>query len=141
MTARLLPVRRPKPSARPDAAKIPAPPTTRALTARDLDAVIRIDAIHTGGTKTAYWRQIFRDFVGPGAGRGRVGRVGLVAERDGTVIGFLFGDIRAFEFGSEPCGWILEIGVDPQCLRHGVASMRLASQPFAPWSGATACRF
>jgi ribosomal protein S18 acetylase RimI-like enzyme len=34
--------------------------------------------------------------------------------------------VRAFEFGSEPCGWILEVGVDPAQTRHGVASALLA---------------
>ena len=97
-------------------------PSIRALVAGDLNAVVRIDAIHTGEPKPAYWRRIFKDFVGSAAG---IGRVGLAAERDGAVVGFLLGDIRAFEFGSEPCGWILEIGVDPKCARLGVATTLL----------------
>ena len=94
----------------------------RPLAPRDFKAVVRIDAVHTGESKPAYWTRVFRDFVGPRAARGRVG---LAAELDGDVVGFLFGDIRAFEFGSEPCGWILEVGVDPGVTRAGIASALL----------------
>ena len=53
-------------------------------------------------------------------------RVGLVAECDGALAGFVLADVRAFEFGSEPWRWILEIGVDPKLARQGVASDLLA---------------
>jgi len=94
----------------------------RSLAPRDFKSVVRIDAVHTRQSKPAYWARIFRDFVGSRAGRGRVG---LAAELDGALVGFLFGDIRAFEFGSEPCGWILEVGVDPRVTRAGIASALL----------------
>jgi ribosomal protein S18 acetylase RimI-like enzyme len=100
-----------------------APVTIRPLAARDFDAVVRIDTIHTGEAKPAYWKQVFRDFV---VNRTREGRVGLAAEQDDQLAGFLLGDIRAFEFGSEPCGWILEVGIDPRVARSGVASTLLA---------------
>ena len=96
--------------------------TVRPLASGDLAAVVRIDGVQTGEHKPAYWKRIFREFLtGEVAGT----RVGLAAERAGRVIGFLFGDVRAFEFGSEPCGWILEIGVDPTFTRAGVASALL----------------
>ena len=98
------------------------PTRLRPLARKDLDEIVRIDAIHTGEPKRAYWRQILRDFVGPRAVRGRVA---LGAERGGSLVGFLLADIRAFEFGSERCGWILEVGVDPQIARAGVASALL----------------
>ena len=38
----------------------------------------------------------------------------LVAEADGKVVGFMFGEIRSGEFGlEEPTGWIEVLGVDP----------------------------
>jgi ribosomal protein S18 acetylase RimI-like enzyme len=95
----------------------------RALSMGDLDRVVRIDAFHTGESKPAYWKQVFKDFLDPKAGRGRVG---LVAEQDEELAGFVLGDVRAFEFGSEPCGWIMEIGVDPRFTRAGIASALLA---------------
>ena len=99
------------------------PAAIRPLAQRDLPAVVRIDAVYTGSEQHAYWTQLFREFLGPSADRTRVG---LTADIDGDVAGFLLGDVRAFEFGSEPCGWILEIGVDPAHTRHGVASALLA---------------
>lgn len=95
----------------------------RSLRPGDLSAVARIDAVQTGEHKPAYWKRVFREFLDAGPANRRVG---LAAEQDGAVIGFLFGDVRAFEFGSEPCGWILEIGVDPAFTRAGVASALLS---------------
>ena len=95
----------------------------RPLVRRDLADVVRIDAIHTGAEQRPYWAQLFREFLGPSPGRPRVG---LAADVDGELAGFLLADVRAFEFGSEPCGWILEVGVDPAHTRRGVASALLA---------------
>lgn len=98
------------------------PVTIRPLAARDRAGVVRIDAIHTGAAQPAYWRRIFREALT--RGRDRV-RVGLAAEVSGSLAGFLFGDVRAFEFGSEPCGWILEVGVDPRHARQGIGTALL----------------
>jgi GNAT superfamily N-acetyltransferase len=101
-----------------------APPRLRPLARRDLADVIRIDAIHTGAEQRAYWSRLFREFLAPEPGRVRIA---LAAEVDGSCAGFLFADVRAFEFGSEPCGWILEVGVDPGLARGGVGSALLAA--------------
>jgi ribosomal protein S18 acetylase RimI-like enzyme len=85
--------------------------------------VVRLDALQTGQSKPAYWKRTFGQFVGR---RAAPGRVGLAADRDGALAGFVFGDIRAFEFGSEPCGWILEIGVHPRHRRAGIGTTLLA---------------
>lgn len=95
----------------------------RRLAPGDLSAVARIDAHHTGERKTAYWRSLLRAFL---EARGRKTRVGLVAEMEGRVVGYLLGEVRAFEFGSPPCGWIFAVGVDPARLRRGIASALLA---------------
>ena len=97
-------------------------PSIRSLKRQDLTEVVRIDAIHTGAEQRAYWKRLFLEFLSPAPARARVG---LAAEVDGTVAGFLFADVRAFEFGSEPCGWILEVGVDPAFARHGIATAML----------------
>jgi ribosomal protein S18 acetylase RimI-like enzyme len=95
----------------------------RALSRRDLAGVTRIDAHHTGARKLAYWRQVFAEFLGR---RGGHVRIGLAAEVEGRLAGYLLGEVRAFEFGSGPCGWIFAVGVDPTRLRLGVASALLA---------------
>lgn len=96
--------------------------TVRSLAAGDLAAVVQIDGVQTGEHKAGYWKRVFREFLATDESSSRVG---LAAECDARVIGFLFGDVRAFEFGSEPCGWILEIGVDPAFTRSGVATALL----------------
>lgn len=88
----------------------------------DLPEVIRIDAAHAGRPRAAYWSVVLRDFLESRDGRLRVG---LAAERGGRLVGHLLGEVRAFEFGSEPCGWVFAVGVDPAELRSGVASTLL----------------
>lgn len=94
----------------------------RKLRQADLADVVRIDAHHTGQRKLAYWRQVFRQFLESRDGRTRVG---LAAVADGGLVGYLLGEVRAFEFGSEPCGWIFAVGVDPRWLRAGIGSVLL----------------
>ena len=92
------------------------------LRAEHLDDVIRIDVQHTGEHKRGYWKGVFERFLDPRRDRNRVG---LVAEEGQRTIGYLLGEVRAFEFGSEPCGWIFGVGVDPDRLRTGVAGLLL----------------
>jgi ribosomal protein S18 acetylase RimI-like enzyme len=94
----------------------------RPLSRADLAGVIRIDAHHTGARKPAYWKRVFAEFLGRRAGHVRVG---LAADVEGRLAGYLLGEVRAFEFGSGPCGWIFAVGVDPSRLRLGVASALL----------------
>jgi ribosomal protein S18 acetylase RimI-like enzyme len=94
----------------------------RRLSRRDLEEVIRIDAIHTGAEQPEYWARLFREFLGRSPGHTRLG---LAADVGGTLAAFLFAEVRAFEFGSEPCGWILEVGVDPAFARAGLGTALL----------------
>ena len=89
----------------------------------NVDDVVRIDAMHTGMANPDYWKDVFARFLASNGGRRRVG---LVAEEDDRPVGYLLGEVRAFEFGSEPCGWIFGVGVDPERLRSGVAGLLLA---------------
>jgi len=88
------------------------------LRATHLDDVVRIDSLHSGASNRGYWESVFERFLDTSQ---RDRRVGLAAEDDGRTIGYLLGEVRAFEFGSEPCGWIFGVGVDPDQLRTGVA--------------------
>jgi len=50
----------------------------------------------------------------------------LVAEADGTVVGFMLGEVRSGEFGlDETTGWIDQLGVDPD-FRGQAVGRRLA---------------
>jgi len=95
----------------------------RGLRPADLARVVAIDAQHRGAEVTGYWQSVRDAFLA--RTRERV-RIALGAELDGTLVGFLFGEVRAFEFGSEPCGWVFAVGVDDRHRRAGIASSLLA---------------
>ena len=95
----------------------------RDLRQQDLPEVVRIDALQTGESKPEYWKRVFRDFL---RGDGDPVRVGLCAEGKEGLVGYLLGEVRAFEFGSDTCGWIFAVGVDPAHLRKSVATGLLA---------------
>jgi len=92
----------------------------RALRPEDLDTVVELDERLTGTAKHAYWAGVFERFLRQGD------CIGLAAENGEHFEGFLFGELRAFEFGSEACGWIFAVGVQPDAARSGVASALLA---------------
>jgi len=95
----------------------------RPLRQADLPAVVRLDARLTGRRKPAYWKTVFRGFVA----QSRSGsRVALAAQDGEHLAGFLLGEVRAFEFGSAPCGWIFAVGVDPERAHQGVGSALVA---------------
>ena len=97
--------------------------TIRDLRQKDLAEAIRIDALQTGESKPDYWKRVFRDFLKGGE---EPLRVGLCAEGKEGLVGYLLGEVRAFEFGSDKCGWIFAVGVDPAHLRKSVASRLLS---------------
>jgi ribosomal protein S18 acetylase RimI-like enzyme len=94
----------------------------RRIVPDDLERVVAIDALHRGTAVPAYWREVRDAFL---TRRRDAVRVALGAEVDGELAGFLFGEVRAFEFGSPPCGWIFAVGVDPAHQRAGIASRLL----------------
>ncbi len=123
-------------TSRPAAA--PAASRIRPLTADDLSAVVRLDAELTGARKQAYWKRVFQSFL---ASSEDEGLVGLAAEGDEGFAGYLLGEVRAFEFGSESCGWIFAVGVAPWAAHGGVGSALVAAacECFAA-AGASAVR-
>ncbi len=87
----------------------------------DLDRVIEIDSLVTGIEKRGYWLSVFRRY-----GKGdQPGRQFLVAEKDGRVAGFIIGEVRDWEFGAPPCGWVFAIDVAPEFRLAGIATRML----------------
>ncbi|HET9596258.1 MAG TPA: GNAT family N-acetyltransferase [Anaeromyxobacteraceae bacterium] len=84
----------------------------------DLPAIIALDAQNTGVPKAAYWRERFEWYAGR-----QPDRFFLVAERESTMLGFVVGEVRAWEFGSPPSGWIFAIHIDPDARLHGLGSL------------------
>jgi ribosomal protein S18 acetylase RimI-like enzyme len=87
----------------------------------DLDAVIAIDAAATNLPKPAYWRSVFRRYGDPD----ERARHFLVAAANGEVVGFVVGEVRDWEFGSPPCGWVFGIDVRADAREAGVGSQLL----------------
>ncbi|MDP3084589.1 MAG: GNAT family N-acetyltransferase [Rubrivivax sp.] len=98
-------------------------PVIRPVRRADLEQVIAIDATVTGLEKRKYWASVFRRY-----GAGRSGdKQFLVALAQGRVVGFVIGEVRDWEFGSPPCGWVFAIDVDPQARLAGVGSKLLSA--------------
>lgn len=93
----------------------------RAVRATDVPQVIALDQRITGLAKAEYWKQAYERY-----GRTRPNeRFFLVAvpankKAGRRVLGFIIGEIRAWEFGSEPCGWVFALSVDPDSRLLGV---------------------
>ncbi|RJP17987.1 MAG: GNAT family N-acetyltransferase [Deltaproteobacteria bacterium] len=83
----------------------------------DIEVIIAIDEVGPAEEKPAYWRGIFDHYVRGG----KKDRVFLVAEAAGAVVGFIVGEVRAWEFGSPPCGWVFALGVSPEARGAGIA--------------------
>lgn len=74
----------------------------------DMGAVTRIDELITGTYRPDTWERRTAYYLR------RDPDAALVAEWEGEVVGFMFGDLRSGEFGlEEPTGWIEVVGVDP----------------------------
>ena len=93
----------------------------RTVRRRDLDEVVAIDARVTGVEKRAYWESIHRRYGRDDARGGQF----LVAASGARVIGFIIGEIRDWEFGSPPCGWVFAIDVAPNARLAGVGARLL----------------
>ena len=94
------------------------PLQVRRARAEDIDHVIALDEHITGLAKPDYWRDVFERY-----GQRRLEeRVFFVAESDQhpeAILGYVVGEIRAWEFGSTPCGWVIALSVDPDArLQH-----------------------
>ena len=92
----------------------------RAVRRRDLDPVIAIDAVVTGLEKRPYWLSVYRRY----GMATHPERAVLVADLGGRVVGFVIGEVRDWEFGSPPCGWVFAIDVQ-QGVRLGGIGTRL----------------
>lgn len=87
----------------------------------DLAAISALDARVTSNAKPDYWQDIFERY----ATRRVDQRFFLVAhlveaDPDFPILGYIVGEIRGWEFGSEPCGWIFAFSVEPDTRQQGI---------------------
>lgn len=97
------------------------PLTIRPVEAGDMTRVIALDERITGLAKPDYWQDVFERY----SSRRQSERFFLVAagalNGDGSqILGFIIGEIRVWEFGSAPCGWVFALSVEPDARLHGV---------------------
>ncbi len=97
------------------------PVVVRPVRRGDLAQVIAIDATVTGLEKRDYWRSVYRRY----GDSGDVERQFLVADAAERVVGFVIGEVRDWEFGSPPCGWVFAIDVKPDCRQTGIGTRLL----------------
>jgi ribosomal protein S18 acetylase RimI-like enzyme len=106
-------VTRHSPHAEPTRATIHATihATIRAMRPDDLDAIVQLDARVAGVARRAYFE---RRLIALGEGQPTGHTIGLVAEDDATVVGFVMGTLTSGEFGfTEVTALIDSIAVHP----------------------------
>jgi ribosomal protein S18 acetylase RimI-like enzyme len=86
----------------------------------DLETVIAIDARDTGLVKRDYWRRVYRRY-----GEAAQGAQFLVAQAGDEVVGYIIGEVRDWEFGAPPCGWVFGIDVRPDARLAGIGTRLL----------------
>jgi len=93
----------------------------RKVTQGDLDHIAALDERVTAHAKPEYWLDIYERY----ATRRTNQRFFLVAEpkvpsAEFPLLGFIVGEVRGWEFGSEPCGWIFAFSVEPDTRQQGI---------------------
>jgi predicted N-acetyltransferase YhbS len=83
----------------------------------DLPAIQTFDERSSKDANPRYWQEMFTRY-----GDDQTRQLFLVCEKDTEIIGFIIGEIRDWEFGSRPCGWIFALGVRPDIRLSGIAT-------------------
>src|SRR5206468_12089730 len=97
----------------------------RPLREADIEAIIGIDALISGEEKAGFWRGLLKLYepVASAEDAGAPERITflcLVAEEGSRVVGFVLGDVQAWQFGMPRCARIVAIGVHPEHRRAGI---------------------
>jgi ribosomal protein S18 acetylase RimI-like enzyme len=90
----------------------------------DLDQVIALDAQETGLEKRDYWERVYKRY-----GRAVKGEQSwfLVAVTGSDIVGFVIGEVRDWEFGQPPCGWLFAINISQDARLAGIGSRLMAA--------------
>ena len=85
------------------------------MTELDIEGITRIDERITTRYRPEVWEQRVSYYIR------RDAESSQVAEVNGSVAGFMMGEVRGGEFGlEEPTGWVEFFGVDPSSREKGV---------------------
>jgi ribosomal protein S18 acetylase RimI-like enzyme len=97
----------------------------RPVRASDISQVIALDQQVTGLAKTEYWQSLFQRYSRP-AQVEQFFLVAVAAEGSAeAVLGFILGEVRAWEFGSAPCGWVFALSVRADTRLRGLGQALL----------------
>ena len=88
--------------------------TIRSIRNEDLEAVVSIQEAILQRPVAPGWVNLVRLQLAKPEG------VSLIAEKDGEIIGFFFGDVKHGDFGLELSGWVETFGVRPKAMGEGV---------------------
>ena len=91
----------------------------------DQDEIIAIDASITGNEKIIYWQDLLTRV------KTKDSLQCFVAWHEEKIIGYIIGEIRAWEFGQPPCGWVFTLGVTEKFSRKGIGHQLL--EQLAKW--------
>jgi predicted N-acetyltransferase YhbS len=89
----------------------------RLMKADDFDAVVRIDEKVLGVSRQGYYEMRFEKFV---QSKDYVPTSLVAEEKDGTVVGFVMGELFIGEYGLSEAATLDTIGVDPASQHKGV---------------------
>jgi len=87
----------------------------------DLPAIMTFDERSNKDANPGYWQEMFVRY-----GNDQFKQLFLVCEIGSEIVGFIIGEIRDWEFGSHPCGWVFALGVRPDIRQSGVATQLYA---------------
>ncbi len=100
----------------------------RPVRAADIPDVTALDERITGLAKSEYWQEAYERY-GKRRPKERFFLVAIPTERAAgrRILGFIIGEIRAWEFGSAPCGWVFALSVEPGVRLLGVGQALVAA--------------
>ena len=87
--------------------------TIRKLKESDIASIASLDELISGISRPEMWKSEIQHYL-------KNNSIGLVAEIQEQVIGFMIGTIHPWLFGIENGGWIEILGVDPKHTAKGV---------------------
>ncbi len=94
----------------------------RRASVSDLPAITTFDERSDKEVNPDYWQEMFARY-----GDDRDKQLFLVCENGSEIVGFIIGEVRDWEFGSRPCGWVFALGVRPDVRLGGVATRLYAA--------------
>ncbi len=90
------------------------------MSGRDLERVATIYSDHTGVQPPESWHRRIADLLAR-----EDDAVALVAADAEEILGYLVGEVRSWEFGSAPAGWVIGVGVARESQADGVGRLLL----------------